>query len=290
MAYRYTEKELADIQARQAVNLSNFQRNSGRGLPKDTVREMERAQGVKLDLHGAALPVPLPQMRGKKVTRAKKAPKTRLPKADIERLPELESRIVQALEKGEKVLSTSSGRAVNIPRIGKAKAPQTVGLRMPTPDLPPAKRRAALKSVLDHVDRGFAYSHVNPSAPSIARYRKRAECDGIQFDSQLEMRRYKELKLLKAGGAIKYFLRQVPFHLPGGITARIDFMVVHWIQTGSADVNTAWCFVEYEDCKAGMGKRSAGRYNDADRVGVNKRKQIKALYGVEVKLVTKARG
>lgn len=56
MPYRYTEEELADIKARQATNLANFQRNSGRGLPEPTVRAMERAQGVKLDNDGAPVP------------------------------------------------------------------------------------------------------------------------------------------------------------------------------------------------------------------------------------------
>lgn len=257
MAYRYTEKELADIQARQNTNLSSFQRNSGRGLPPATVRSMERSQGVKLDADGAALPVPIPQTRSKKRKSGKKplAETLHQPKHPVgrilprpARMRKLESDVAKSIEAGEKAVSTSSGLAVNVPRIA------------------------------------------NAQAPAIARYRKRCECDGIQFDSQLEMRRYKELKLLKAAGEIKYFLRQVPFHLPGNITYRADFMVVHWIRTAAADVNTAWCFVEYEDCKAAPGKRSKGRYNDHDRAGVNKRKQVKALYGVEVKLVHKARG
>ena len=235
MAYRYTEKELADIQARQAVNLSNFQRNSGRGLPADTVRAMERAQGIKLDSDGAALPVPLPQKRVRKR-------KSTAPPAPV--IKGAEAAALKALAGGGHPISKDR------PTIAPFTGP---------------KARA--------------------QAPSIARYRKRAECDGILFDSTLEMRRYKELKLLKAAHQIAYFLRQVPFHLPGGISARIDFMVVY-VAVGGSQAHV----IEYEDCKAGMGKRSKGRYNDADRVGVNKRKQIKALYGVEVKLVTKARG
>jgi hypothetical protein len=100
------------------------------------------------------------------------------------------------------------------------------------------------------------------------------------------MRRYKELKLLKAAGDILYFLRQVPFHLPGGIVARVDFMVAYRQFVAPCDL----CFNVFEDCKAAAKGRSAGRYNDHDRVGVNKRKQIKALYGVTVKLIHKAKG
>jgi hypothetical protein len=56
MTYRYTEEELADIRKRQDANLANFQRNSGRGLPEKTVREMEKVDGVKRDEHGAPVP------------------------------------------------------------------------------------------------------------------------------------------------------------------------------------------------------------------------------------------
>lgn len=54
--YRYTEEEYQDILKRQSENLSNFQRNSGRGLPAETVNAMERAAGVKMDSNGQPLP------------------------------------------------------------------------------------------------------------------------------------------------------------------------------------------------------------------------------------------
>ena len=50
--------------------------------------------------------------------------------------------------------------------------------------------------------------------------------DGIRFDSKAEARRYGELKLLKRAGEVKYFLRQTPFHLEGGIKYLADFFVV----------------------------------------------------------------
>lgn len=56
MPYRYTEEEYADILRRQGENLANFQRNSGRGLPAETIRTMEKAGGVKLDENGAPVP------------------------------------------------------------------------------------------------------------------------------------------------------------------------------------------------------------------------------------------
>jgi len=72
MTYRYTEEELADIQARQATNLANFQRNSGRGLPNATVNEMERARGVKMDDNGE--PIPQKLKKHSKTARAPVAP------------------------------------------------------------------------------------------------------------------------------------------------------------------------------------------------------------------------
>lgn len=49
-------------------------------------------------------------------------------------------------------------------------------------------------------------------------------CDGIKFSSKREASYYCKLRGLKAGGAILVFLRQVPFHLPGGVRFVIDFV------------------------------------------------------------------
>lgn len=51
--------------------------------------------------------------------------------------------------------------------------------------------------------------------------------DGIRFDSKAEARYYQKLKLRVESGAVRYFLRQVPFHLPGGVRYVVDFMEVH---------------------------------------------------------------
>lgn len=50
--------------------------------------------------------------------------------------------------------------------------------------------------------------------------------DGIRFDSMREARYYQALRLRQAAGEIRYFLRQVPIHLPGGTKLVVDFMVV----------------------------------------------------------------
>ena len=49
------------------------------------------------------------------------------------------------------------------------------------------------------------------------------ERDGQRFDSKKEGRYYDQLKLRMQAGEVVMFLRQVPFHLPGGVTYRVDF-------------------------------------------------------------------
>lgn len=185
MTYRYTEEELAVIQKRMDTNLSNFQRNSGRGLPEETVKAMSKAAGVKLDEHGA----PVPQKSG----------------------------------------------------------------------------------------RGDKYSNIP------------TEVDGIKFDSKLEAKYYVELDLRKKAGDVLYFLRQVPFHLPGGVIYRVDFLIVSHTgfpmgvqmkREGARDLrNHEPMVIEYVDCK---GWDTAA--------GKNKIKMVEALYpGVKIEIVRKVK-
>jgi hypothetical protein len=53
---------------------------------------------------------------------------------------------------------------------------------------------------------------------------KPTETDGIKFSSKKEAAYYQRLKLMKQSGAILFFLRQVPFHLPGGVRYVVDFV------------------------------------------------------------------
>lgn len=55
----------------------------------------------------------------------------------------------------------------------------------------------------------------------------RTETDGIKFSSKKEARYYDRLKLRKAAGEVVQFLRQVPFHLPGGVRYVVDFQEFH---------------------------------------------------------------
>lgn len=109
--------------------------------------------------------------------------------------------------------------------------------------------------------------HVKQSWP-FRKYRNvPTVVDGMRFDSKAEARRYGELKLLRHAGEVRWFIRQAPFHLPGGIRYVADFLIV-W-----SDGRTS-----VEDVKGTM-----------TRVSANKIKQVKALYGVDVQIVGRQR-
>lgn len=55
----------------------------------------------------------------------------------------------------------------------------------------------------------------------------RTERNTFRFGSKLEADYYDQLCLLKKGGVVLFFLRQVPFHLPGNIIYRADFQVFY---------------------------------------------------------------
>ncbi len=54
---------------------------------------------------------------------------------------------------------------------------------------------------------------------------KRCEVDGKKFPSKLEGQMYLQLKMRQHAGDVLFFLRQIPFDLPGDITYRLDFMI-----------------------------------------------------------------
>lgn len=86
--------------------------------------------------------------------------------------------------------------------------------------------------------------------------------DGQRFDSKLESRCYLELRLRLISGDVQYFLRQIAFPLEGGVVYRCDFFAV--LTAGGVEVIDA------------TGMMTA--------VKRNKLKQVKARYGVDVKL------
>lgn len=56
----------------------------------------------------------------------------------------------------------------------------------------------------------------------------RVEYDDIKFGSKKESKRYLELKALQKSGDVVFFLRQVPFHLPGKVKYLCDFLTF-WV-------------------------------------------------------------
>ena len=50
---------------------------------------------------------------------------------------------------------------------------------------------------------------------------------GIRFDSKREARYYDQLVLRKRAGEVLVWLRQVSFHLPGGVRYVVDFLEFH---------------------------------------------------------------
>ena len=103
---------------------------------------------------------------------------------------------------------------------------------------------------------------------------KQCIVDGRRFDSLLEGRRYQRLAWLRGQGFIKWFLCQVPFRLPGGITYRVDFLI-RWSQEAilqglSTEVLTL------EDAK--------GMLTDKSRIKI---RQVEEIYGETVTLINK---
>ena len=84
--------------------------------------------------------------------------------------------------------------------------------------------------------------------------------DGIKFPSKKEAARYSQLKRLQQAGEVVFFLRQVPFHLPGNVTYRLDYMVFWADET-----------ITFEDSK---GMRTA--------IYILKLKMVEALYPIKI--------
>ncbi|HXK00735.1 MAG TPA: DUF1064 domain-containing protein [Buchnera sp. (in: enterobacteria)] len=51
--------------------------------------------------------------------------------------------------------------------------------------------------------------------------------NGLKFSSTLEYNYYNYLNLLIKSGEVVFFLRQVPFHLPGGVKYVTDYQVFY---------------------------------------------------------------
>ncbi len=102
---------------------------------------------------------------------------------------------------------------------------------------------------------------MRPAKKKRSKYKNvRTVIDGKHFDSLAEGRYFNELKLRILAGEVSYFLRQVPFDLPGNVKYRVDFQV--FLADGS---------VEYIDVK---GVKTP--------MFIMKKKQVEELYPVEI--------
>lgn len=97
-------------------------------------------------------------------------------------------------------------------------------------------------------------------------HNQRVEIDGKKFDSKHEAEVYGELMLRQRAGELKLVLRQVPFDLPGGIRYIADFVTMD--HAGS---------IEVIDAKSEITRKN--------RVYINKKKQMRSEWGIEVKEV-----
>lgn len=92
---------------------------------------------------------------------------------------------------------------------------------------------------------------------------QRVEAAGYKFDSRHEADVYILLQLRQQAGEIVCINRQVGFDLPGGIQYKADFVV--WYPDHRCEVLDA--------------KSEATKQN---RTYINKKKQMKAIYGIEI--------
>jgi hypothetical protein len=86
--------------------------------------------------------------------------------------------------------------------------------------------------------------------------------DGIRFHSKKEAEFYQNLKIAQDRQDVWYFLMQVPFRLPGNVRYICDFMTV-----------------------SGMGIQFIDVKGKDTPMSILKRKQVKEIYGIEIKIV-----
>ena len=87
--------------------------------------------------------------------------------------------------------------------------------------------------------------------------------DGIRFASKKEAKYYEELKIRQRLGEVIFFLRQVPFHLPGGVVYRVDFQ--EFLADGT---------IRFVDVKGMVTKTFT-----------MKKKMVESIYPVEIEVV-----
>ena len=89
--------------------------------------------------------------------------------------------------------------------------------------------------------------------------------DGHRFPSKLEHKYFQYLQLLVKAGKLLFFMRQCPFHMPGGLKYLVDFVEYY------ADGTVRFVDVKGIDTPLSIAKR----------------KIVEALYPVEIEIVNK---
>jgi len=83
--------------------------------------------------------------------------------------------------------------------------------------------------LIKNIKKNYAPLQINPRRiVSLHKFHaKKTEVDGIKFPSRLEARVYCQLKLLRKSNLFLFFLRQIPFDLPGPSKHFVDFCVFY---------------------------------------------------------------
>ena len=104
--------------------------------------------------------------------------------------------------------------------------------------------------------------------PKRSKYgNRRVTVDGMRFDSQHEANVYQDLMVRVRSGELKTVCRQVKFDLPGGIVYIADFVTI------LPDLRIEAVI----DAKSAATKQN--------RVYINKKKQMKACWGIDIQEV-----
>lgn len=112
-------------------------------------------------------------------------------------------------------------------------------------------------------------------APANKFHATPTKADGIRFASKGEAALYERLRWMQDQGEIAYFLRQLPFHLPGNIRYVVDFVVFYFCDTPVGE-NVYPRYLDFKGAITPMFEL--------------KRKQVEALYPVTIEVITRKCG
>ena len=105
--------------------------------------------------------------------------------------------------------------------------------------------------------------------PGQSKYRNvRTEIGDVRFPSLGEAKLFIHLLAQKRAGEVLYFLRQVPFHLPGGVVYRLDFLVAY--------PDGKLRFLDFKGAETPMFRL--------------KKTQVEALYPINIECIRRERG